>query len=124
MNDREHAPLHGIWQVMRAELGGQPMPADASSHVELEFSTTGYTVRFGHETTDAGVYEVADHAPYPRITLTGRHGVNAGRSLPGILQLKSNLLQLCFALEGHSAPTEFSAPAGTSHYLAIYRRKS
>ena len=42
-----HASLHGTWQVVKAELGGQAMPVDAAAHVELEFTAEGYAVRFG-----------------------------------------------------------------------------
>ena len=83
-----HDPLHGTWQVVRAELGGQPMPADATAHVELTFSAEGYAVSFGRETTDEGTFTVTPGQPHHRITMTGRAGVNTGRTLPGILQLR------------------------------------
>lgn len=124
MPDSSPHKLHGTWQIVRAELGGQPMPADAAEHVELEFSATGYAVRFGQEVTDEGHWQLAHAEPHHRITMIGRAGVNAGRTIPGILQLQGDRLRLCFALEGESTPTEFTAPAGTLRYLATYRRKS
>ncbi|MBP6506877.1 MAG: TIGR03067 domain-containing protein [Opitutaceae bacterium] len=124
MNHDSLPPLHGVWQIVRAELGGQPMPADAAAHVELTFSFDGYAVSFGRETTDEGIYTVTTGQPHHRITMTGRSGVNSGRTLPGIMQLQGNLLRLCFALEGNTPPEEFAAPAGTVHYLVTYRRKS
>jgi len=116
--------LHGTWQVFKAELGGQPMPADAAAHVELEFTAEGYAVRFGDTVTDAGSYSLTPAEPHHQITMTGRTGVNAGRTLPGIIQLQGNRLRLCFALEDDKSPSEFAAPAGTLCYLATYRRKT
>lgn len=100
------------------------MPDDAAAHVELEFSNTGYAVRFGGETTDAGTYALAADGTPRGITMTGRVGVNQGRTLPGIVQLQGDRLRVCFSLEGDTAPNAFAAQAGTLCYLATYRRKA
>ena len=119
-----HDSLHGTWQVIKAELGGQPMPADAAVHVELEFTAEGYAVRFGDTVTDSGRYSLVAAEPHHQINMIGQSGVNAGRTIPGIIQLQGDRLRLCFALENEKPPTEFSAPAGTLFYLATYRRKT
>ena len=115
--------IEGNWQVIRAELGGQPMPADAAEHVELRFSAQYYEVRFGAEATDEGTYQIDQKAPFLVIAMTGTKGVNEGKTIPGILQLKGDRLRICYALETEQAPSDFSAPAGTLNYLASYRRK-
>jgi len=115
--------LHGCWQVIKAELGGQPMPADAAAQVELEFGPATYTVKFGGEATDAGTYVLTAAPDFWQIALAGERGVNAGRTIPGILQLNGDRMRACYALEGNTPPTRFSAPAGTLFYLATYRRK-
>ncbi|MCF7689231.1 MAG: TIGR03067 domain-containing protein [Cephaloticoccus sp.] len=124
MSEPTHSNLHGCWQVLKAELGGQSMPADAAAQVELEFAPTGYTVRFGGEATDEGIYTVNITRDCWEIVLTGKLGVNAGRTIPGILQLKGDRMRVCYALEGNTPPPSFSAPEGTLFYLASYRRKS
>ena len=43
MSDNE---LTGTWQVVSAELGGQPMPADAAAKVELEFTATHHFINY------------------------------------------------------------------------------
>lgn len=116
--------IEGIWQVVHAQLGGQPMPADAAEHVELHFSAQKYQVRFGAEATDQGTYQIEQTTPYHQIAMTGKKGVNEGKTIPGILQLAGNRLRICYALESEQAPIEFSAPRGTLNYLATYRRKS
>lgn len=116
--------IHGTWLVVKAELGGQPMPPEAAAHVELEFSAVGYAVRFGGSITDAGTYMLTPAEPHHQITLLGRNGVNAGRTIPGLIQQHGDRLRLCFALEGDTVPSTFAAPVGTIHYLATYRRKN
>ncbi len=116
--------IEGIWQVIRAELGGQPMPADAAEHVKLRFSAQNYEVIFGAEATDRGAYQITPDTPFHKIALTGTKGVNEGKTIPGILQLAGNRLRICYALESEHAPTQFAAPNGTLNYLATYRRKT
>ncbi len=99
------------------------MPPDAAEHVQLHFTTETYRVIFGGEATDEGRYQINTTEPYLQIAMIGKKGVNVGKTIPGILQLKGNLLRICYALESNSPPAEFAAPHGTLHYLATYRRK-
>jgi uncharacterized protein (TIGR03067 family) len=114
--------IHGTWQVVKAEFGGRSMPPEAAVQIELEFTVGGYTVRFGGEATDAGSYVLAPGEPHRRITMTGRSGVNAGRTIPGIMQLVGDRLRLCCAMQGSLPPARFESPAGAQQYLATYRR--
>jgi uncharacterized protein (TIGR03067 family) len=116
--------IEGNWQVVRAELGGQPMPADAAEHVELRFTAESYHVSFGGEVTDEGRYLLTQSSSHTHIEMIGEQGVNVGKTIPGILQLAGDSLRVCYALESESPPTEFTAPAGQLQYLATYRRKA
>jgi len=142
--------LLGTWAVVRAELGGEAMPPEAAAQIEIEFDADGdkcgsaggaYRVRFAGEVSDAGRFTLLagkNHIPedakpatlpHRRITLHGEIGTNAGRTLPGILQLKGERLRICLALEGDPPPTEFSSSNtdcanDTPHYLVTYRRKT
>lgn len=116
------ALLKGDWQVLRAELGGRPMPPDAAAQVVMRFTATDYAVRFGPEVTDQGTFRIDPEVSPATIHLTGKTGVNAGRTIPGILQLAGNRLRICYALEGNAPPTEFNAAPGGLNYLATYRR--
>lgn len=116
------ASLVGDWQILRAELGGQPMPADAAGQVTMRFAPSTYSVRFGTEVTDEGTYAIEPAASPVTIHLTGETGVNAGRTIPGILQLTGDRLRICYALESNTPPDEFKAAAGALNYLATYRR--
>ncbi|KXU35425.1 hypothetical protein AXK11_06495 [Cephaloticoccus primus] len=119
--------LQGTWALVRAELGGQPMPPEAAARVEIQFDAQGgYCVRFAGEITDAGRFTLtacAEGCDSPlQIALWGEIGTNTQRKLPGIVQLRGDRLRLCLALEGDAAPSEFSSKAGTAHYLVTYRR--
>jgi len=138
-----HQHLLGTWTVVRAELGGAPMPPEAAARVEIEFDVAGndnawpmgeaggaYRVRFAGETSDSGHFQLfaqTETALHQRITLHGKIGSNAGRTLPGIIRLRGDRLKLCLALEGDAPPTAFSSsdPArGVPYYLVTYKRKT
>jgi len=138
--DRAAQQLLGTWAVVRAELGGEPMPPEAAARVEIAFDASGrYCVRFAGEISDAGRFALgaapaASPPPGPssaaavhqQITLHGERGTNARRTLHGILQLKGDRLRLCLALAGGAAPADFasrSTDGRTPHYLVTYKRK-
>jgi len=131
--------LWGTWAVIRAELGGEPMPPEVAAHVEIEFDAeSAYRARFSGEISDAGYFEIfpqTESHPHHRITLHGEVGTNAGRTLPGIFQLRGDRLKLCLALKGNAPPNAFTssdadcanalATANSAPcYLVTYRRKT
>jgi len=125
-----HQHLLGTWTVVRAELGGAPMPPEAAARIEIEFDAeSAYRVRFAGETSDSGHFQLfaqTETALHQRITLHGKIGSNAGRTLPGIIRLRGDRLKLCLALEGDAPPTAFSSSdtaRGVPYYLVTYKRK-
>lgn len=112
------ASLAGIWEMTRAESGGENSPDLLALRVELELTGDTYVVRFAEKIADRGTYT----AVAPALTLLGLDGPNCGRSIPCIFQLAGDRLRVCFGLDG-IAPTAFTTAVGSAHYLATYRRK-
>jgi uncharacterized protein (TIGR03067 family) len=117
------APLHGIWEMVRAESGGEPSSDLLALRVELHFGTETYHVHFAGELADQGTYSRSSSEPHATLILLGAKGPNAGRTIPCIYQLVGDRLRVCYGLDG-TTPTAFATTAGSSHYLATYRRKS
>ena len=117
------AALNGIWEMIRAESGGEPSSNLAALRVELHLTATTYEVHFGGELADQGTYSGAPAETHATLILCGTKGPNAGRTLPCIYQLVGERLRVCYGLDG-STPTEFATSPGSSHYLATYRRKA
>ncbi len=117
------APLHGIWEMVRAESGGEPSSDLLALRVELHFRTETYHVHFAGELADQGTYSRSSSEPHATLILLGAKGPNAGRTIPCIYQLVGDRLRVCYGLDG-TTPTAFATTAGSSHYLATYRRKS
>lgn len=114
--------LHGIWEMIRAESGGEPSTDLLALRVELHLTADTYHVHFAGELADQGTYSRAPSDAHATLLLLGAKGPNAGRTIPCIYQLVGDRLRVCYGLDGIT-PTEF-ATAGTSHYLATYRRKA
>jgi len=114
--------LSGTWQILKAELAGEEMPAFVAEKLEVELGDGTYVVRFAGEVSDRGTFTLAAAGSLKSIQLTGIEGSNAGRTIPAIYQLAGDRLRVCYGLDG-SAPTAFVTGADHKHYLATYRRK-
>lgn len=115
--------LHGIWEMVRAESGGEPSSDLLALRVELHLTADTYHVHFAGELADQGTFRRASDGPHPALILLGNKGPNAGRTIPCIYQLVGDRLRVCYGLDG-TAPVAFATAAGTDRYLATYRRKS
>ena len=116
------AALEGIWQMVRAENGGEPSSDLLALRVELHLTAATYHVHFAGELADQGTYSRAPSDTHAALILLGAKGPNAGRTIPCIYQLVGDRLRVCYGLDG-TTPTAFATTAGSPHYLATYRRK-
>jgi uncharacterized protein (TIGR03067 family) len=115
--------LHGIWELIRAESGGEPSSDLLALRVELHLTADTYRVHFAGELADQGTFTRAAAGTHAALILIGAKGPNAGRKVPCIYQLAGDRLRVCYGLDG-TAPTAFATAAGWQHYLATYRRKT
>ena len=116
-------PLHGTWEMIRAESGGEPSTDLLALRVELHLTVDTYHVHFAGELADQGTYRRAPADTHAALILLGAKGPNSGRTIPCIYQLVGDRLRVCYGLDG-TVPTTFASPAGSTHYLATYRRKA
>ena len=116
-------PLHGIWEMIRAESGGEPSSDLLALRVELHLGAETYHVHFAGELADQGTYSRTPAAPHATLILLGAKGPNAGRTIPCLYQLVGDPPRVCYGLDG-TTPAAFATTAGSTHYLATYRRKS
>ncbi len=115
--------LSGTWQILKAELAGEEMPAFVAEKMEVELGDGTYVVRFAGEVSDRGTFTLAATGSLKLIQLTGVEGSNAGRTIPAIYQLAGDRLRVCYGLDG-VVPTAFATGAAQKHYLATSRRIS
>ena len=115
-------PLDGDWELVRAELDGEPAPELPALNIVLELSDGAYLVRFDGQISDEGRFELGGANEISTFIIHGVKGPNAGRTIPCIYQHKGDRLRVCYGLGGVT-PTEFKTAGGQKRYLATYRRK-
>lgn len=113
--------LTGIWRPLRAELDGELAPKEALEAMQLIITQTRYRVKFGRDVSDQGTFAAAQEENLWQLTLTGEKGVNAGRVIPAIAQLRGDRVRICFGLQG-KRPADFTAARNSGCYLVNYRR--
>ncbi|MDX2186790.1 MAG: hypothetical protein SFV32_07660 [Opitutaceae bacterium] len=114
--------LEGTWLPLRGELGGAQAPELVVTRTELRLTRTRYRVIFAGETADQGNYTLADVGGVQTIQLTSTHEANDGRIMPSLIQMRGDILRICFGSDG-LLPTAFASPVGSTNYLVTYRRK-
>ena len=115
--------LTGTWQIVKAELAGEEMPAFVAEKMEVELGEGTYQVRFAGEVSDRGTCLLGAAGTYQTMLLTGVEGSNAGRTIPAIYQLAGDRLRVCYGLDG-APPSAFATSTEIKNYLATYRRRA
>ena len=121
MQPPSDSSIEGVWQLVRAELDGEPAHELVTQHTVLELTAGNYSVRYDGVVADRGSFELGGNPAQKTIILRGSDGPNAGQTIPGIFQLVGDRLRICYGLNGH-APAEFATAKGQRRYLAVYRR--
>ena len=109
--------LDGWWIATDGELGGVRLPPEAL--LDLAFRFHNGTFRFG---ADEGWTVMNRHSRPHAFDMVPARGPNRGRVVPGIIDVAASSMRICCDLSGRLRPSEFTAPAGSRHFLASYRR--
>ena len=123
MSGETKPAIEGTWEMVRAECEGEAAPELVVQRTEIELVHGDYRVRFAGRITDRGRFEIDAATNAPRLILHGVEGPNAGRTIPGLFQLKGDRLRVCYGLDGVT-PAAFATQPGDQRYLATYRRRS
>ena len=115
--------LQGSWVPLKAELGGQPLPADVLKAITLTLTNHDYVVTITGEQSDYGTWTIDTSAKPKAMTIVGTKGPNTGKTFPCIYEIKADTLRICYDLSGAKRPTEFKTATGTKLYLVTYNRQ-
>jgi len=113
----------GTWRPLRAELDGELAPKEALDSMQLLFGDGQYRVKFGREVSDQGTFVASQEENFWQLTLTGQKGINAGRVIPAIAQMRGDRIRICFGLQG-KRPADFTGALNSGCYLVNYRRET
>lgn len=111
-------PLNGEWKPIRQEMGGRAMPPEYYAKHLLVLQDTNYV--FTAESVDIGVSKYADG----KMDITGKEGVNTGRSFKALYELKKDTLSICYNLKGDQYPASLSTQGQPMYFLSVYIRNN
>ena len=120
-NELSQTSIEGTWHPIRAEHEGQLAPEMALMKMKMIFERGKYCLRFGHEPSDEGTYEIITAEAETVLKLRGTKGVNSGRTIPAIFQLRGDRLRVCYGMNG-VCPKDFNAGLNSARYLVTYKR--
>jgi uncharacterized protein (TIGR03067 family) len=117
--------LQGEWVMVSCERCGNKLSdqevATYSRFIEGNKYTVTYEAADGFHKLQGTI--ALDPTKSPRaIDAVRSEGESKGKPMPGIYALDGNIQKVCSAPVGQERPTDFSAPAGTSHVLAVWKR--
>lgn len=112
--------LQGTWQ-MESFKDAKNTKVDPKRRT-LFFGSNTALVRDGDRVVQLALVNLALGKTPRRMDLLVKKGENEDTTVLGIYELKGDTLKVCFDPEGDSRPTSFEAKAGTSHFVAVYKR--
>ncbi len=121
---QEWARFEGTWLRVAYEADGLKVPQKTVQRFRLILQRDGkYMVKVDNQVVVEGT-AVIDPTRKPKtVDMTPTTGRTKGQLLRGIYELDGDDYRLCYAPAGKPRPETFTAKAGTSHVLAVYRRE-
>jgi uncharacterized protein (TIGR03067 family) len=114
--DLEH--FQGNWSVAQFVHNGNPANASDLENVHLKIKGNKYILQ-NAEGDNNGTFKLNPAKSPKEIDAT----TDDGTTVHGIYEIGENTIRLCYAGEGDSRPTEFTAEADSNRSLAVYRRR-
>lgn len=112
----------GQWQAVSAILAGNSMPEGIVAATKLKIVGNSYEVDLDG-TIDAGSCSIWGDAPPFRMSISGKSGPNAGKSILAIVEFLDNeTMRIAYDLSGTSFPDLFDPIAYQDNYVATFKR--
>ena len=112
--------LQGSWQMESYE-DGKKTKIDAKKRA-LFFGANTVAFRDGDRLLQMGMVNLNTAKSPRRVDVLVKKEKNDDSTMLGIYELKGDTLKVCFDPEGDARPTAFEAKAGSSHFVAVYKR--
>jgi uncharacterized protein (TIGR03067 family) len=121
---KDRKKFEGTWQVVSLEVDGNKAgEADAKKITVINEADGKWAIEAGGKVVARGT-SVIDPTRKPKtVGLTVTEGKDKGRTVLGIYEFSGDdTRKVCLATAGKGRPTEFAAPSGSGHILAVLKR--
>ena len=113
----------GTWRLSSKEVDGKKFSEEEIKDVIATTNGEGrFSVRRGDKVIDEGTVKLDPTKKPKTIDVTFTEGEREGKTALGIYEIESDAFRICIARVGDERPAEFSAKAGSSCTLFVYKR--
>jgi uncharacterized protein (TIGR03067 family) len=116
-------PLEGEWRPIAMTLGKQRLPDELLKETTLAIKNGFYEVTVARKTTDRGRLAYDLKAVPKSIEITGIEGINKGKTILAIYELKDDQLTICYSFAAEKRPEKLETSGDDKTLLAVYKRK-
>ena len=122
---KELHAMAGTWRAVSVERDGKAAPGEALKELVMTRDVSGKVViRRREMVVLESMVKKLDPSKKPKtIDMEQVVGEHKGKIIQGIYEIDGDTLRVCLAQPGKERPTEFSAKAGSSNALAVYKRE-
>ena len=120
-NDRKR--YAGTWQVVALEVDGNKTDEEDAKKITVINAADGkWGIEVEGKVIARGTSKLDPTQKPKAVDLTVTEGESSGQTALGIYQFGDDTRKVCLAPAGKERPTEFAAPAGSGHILAVLQR--
>ena len=115
----------GTWVPFFMEQNGMKFDDETIKKLDLTLILNGdkYEVKSGKDVIEQGT-AIVDKAKTPNtVDIKAIDGPHKDKTIPGLIELKGDVLTVCYNLEGNERPKEFATKAGSRLLVVRYKKK-
>jgi uncharacterized protein (TIGR03067 family) len=117
---RELEPFQGTWAVKAITRNGEAVPDEVAQKLTLVITGNERVVKEGDGVKSKGTFTVDAAVTPPHMDVTVTDGPLAGKTYPGVYELKDDTFTLCLVLEGDARPADLTAKEGSGRLLQVF----
>src|ERR1043165_1396316 len=120
---KSNATIQDTWNIAIVEQDGvkEPRKKPRPARV-ITFQKDGFELKEDGRVVESGGYKIDASKSPITIDLAIEEGEWKGKTLPGIIDIKGDALQLCLDLNGKNRPGKFETAPNSGHFLAMAQR--
>ena len=120
---KERKRYEGTWEVVSLEIDGNKAAEEDAKKITVVNEADGkWAIEVEGKVVARGTSEIDPTKTPKAVDLTATEGENSGKTALGIYEFGVDTRKVCLAQPGQERPTEFAAPAGSGHILAVLKR--
>jgi uncharacterized protein (TIGR03067 family) len=120
--DKELEPFQGTWAIESIIRNGQEVPEDVAQRLVLVVKGNERIIKEGDEVKSKGTFKIDASKKLKTIDITVSEGPLAGKTYPGVYELKDQTLTICLALEGDDRPDDLTSKEGSNRLLQVHKK--